>query len=138
MTLEDFAFLQTVLNFGTILLTAIVISWTRHGEPENEQTIGEPSRLVQFLYRVEEPNYMGAMQTEDELSEVEKAAIARMVTDRAALSFRGAQAHGIGRASWNRIRAALINMGLADQTPAGDLLLNSSALEYLRIEASRE
>lgn len=131
MSYEDFEFFQACMNFGTILLAALVICWTRHGEPE-PINFDEPSRLVQFLY-TQDADYISVREREDQLTEVEKQAVAKMVTEGAALSFRGAQAHGIGRAGWNRIRAALINMGLADQTPAGELLLTPSALEYLRV-----
>jgi hypothetical protein len=131
MSYEDFEFLQTCLNFGTILLAAIVIAFTRHGEPE-PTNFDEPSRLVQFLY-AQDADYINVREREDRLTESEKQILAQMVTEGAALSFRGAQAHGIGRAGWNRIRAALINMGLADQTPAGELLLTPAALEYLRV-----
>lgn len=131
MTAEDFLFLSQVLNFGVVLLAAVIIAWSRHGQPEREEKI-LPGRFVQFIYR-QDADYVSIREREDRLTQAEKNIIRSMVENKQALSFRGAADYGIKRAGWNRIRSNLVNMGVADFGQSGEVVLNARGKEYLHL-----
>jgi hypothetical protein len=131
MTYEDYIFLQSAMNFCTPLLAAIIISWTRHGVPENEERL-VPIPIVRFVYG-QDTAFVTTRDKDDLLTEVDKQRFAMMVTDGANLSRRGAAAYGITRAEFERMAYGLVAVGVAEYGGGRALALNSDAFEYLRI-----
>jgi len=126
MTTEDWAFLLAVLNASVALNTAIIIAWSRHGQPDIETRI-EPSRVVQTLYRMD-GEYMSLWERNDPLTEREKGTVRQMIIDGVNLSRRTAdEQYGVKRAQWNRIRAGLVAVQVAEYRRDGGLILNTEA-----------
>ena len=132
MTLEDFVFLAQFFNFGTALLAAVIISWTRHGYPDDEQTFDDPSPVVQFVYGLD-TDYMSLRDRDDKLTEMDKQRMAQMVRDGANLSRRGAVAYGISRDEFERMAYGLADVGVAEYGGGRALTLNTEAWQYLRL-----
>lgn len=125
---EDFALLLQFLNFGTALLAAVIIAWTRHDPPQ----AAEPERVIQFVHGLDS-DFTAIREREDLLADADKQVIRRMVENGTVLSFRSAQVYGLKRAAWNKTRSALVSMGLAEYRRDGTLEMTANGNAYLRI-----
>lgn len=126
-SLDDWVFFGRCLNFGTILMAAIVISWTRHGTPEPKDVY-----YVAGLPFVRDINYAAEMNyLRDTLSDEDAAIVKQMLSDGQRLSHRAALAYGLQRPAWNRIRFQLIEMGMVEKMEDGTIVARSNLYTYL-------
>jgi len=120
----DYKFWSTFFIFGTAYLAAVIIAWTRHGEPDN-QPIGEPSPIRRVLYQI-------STDLPQLLTDEEKRILTQMMAAGDGLTFQNAARRGMTRATWNKVRANLVTLGLAEYRDGGRIQPRANMSAYLQ------
>lgn len=113
-------------NFSTAFLASMMMAWTRHGQSGEEELrrVLRPSRLKRLGM------FQSVTIIEDLLTLTEKETVKRML-ESGGLSFRSAAREGLTRAKWNRIRASLVSMKLAEYGDTGELIARARLVDYV-------